>query len=50
MNLPSVKREIAKKSELNEMYNDIPDLISISSDVHDSDDNTFENIDEKVFI
>ena len=32
MNLPSVKREIAKKSELNEIYNDLPDLISISSD------------------
>ena len=31
MNLPSVKREIAKKSELNEVYDDLPDLISISS-------------------
>jgi hypothetical protein len=38
MNLPSVKREIAKKSELNEVYDDLPDLISISSD----DDNEYE--------
>ena len=38
MNLPSVKREIAKKTELNETYNDLPDLISISSDGDTSSD------------
>jgi hypothetical protein len=43
MNLPSVKREIAKKSELNEIYNDLPDLISISSDRNNLDNHTFEN-------
>jgi hypothetical protein len=32
MNLPSVKREIAKKNEHDEIYADLPDLISISSD------------------
>ena len=31
MNLPSVKREIAKKNEHDEIYADLPDLISISS-------------------
>jgi hypothetical protein len=37
MNLPSVKREIAKKSELNNIYNDLPDLISISSETDSSE-------------
>jgi hypothetical protein len=32
MNLPSVKREIAKKYDVDEIYADLPDLISISSD------------------
>ena len=32
MNLPSVKREFAKKIEVDEIYDDLPDLISISSD------------------
>jgi hypothetical protein len=49
MNLPSVKREIAKKSELNETYNDLPDLISISSDGDTSDHRTFKNDYSKYF-
>ena len=39
MNLPSVKREIAKKNEPDEIYADLPDLISISSD---SDEDSVE--------
>lgn len=39
MNLPSVKREIAKKSELNGVYDDLPDLISISSETDSSEIN-----------
>lgn len=39
MNLPSVKREINKKNELDENYDDMPDLISMSSD--DSSDDYY---------
>ena len=32
MNLPSVKREISKRNDIDENYDDLPDLISMSSD------------------
>ena len=43
MNLPSVKREIAKNNEVNETYNDLPDLISISSDDSHNLKNDYSN-------
>jgi len=44
MNLPSVKREIAKKFEVDETYDDLPELISISSDEDSEEhDDCFKN-------
>ena len=44
MNLPSVKREIAKKFEVDETYDDLPELISISSDEDSEEhDDYFKN-------
>ena len=41
MNLPSVKREIAKKFEVDETYDDLPELISISSDEDSEEHNNY---------
>jgi hypothetical protein len=45
MNLPSVKREIAKKCEPDEDYDDLPDLISISDERESSDEDvSYEDV------
>ena len=44
MNLPSVKMEIAKKNEVDETYDDLPDLISISSDSNSEEYTDYFNV------